>query len=244
MACITSAARSFSTPTTIRSGRMKSSIAAPSRRELRVRGDIEICGRIGPGDHLLDPAVCSDRNGGFGHDHGVAGERLRDFLGRGHHVGQIRMTVAAPRRCADRDKHRRGAIDGFGQTSGEGQAPRVDVPRHQIVKAWFVDRNLSGLKPGQLGGVLFDADDIMSKIRKADPRDQSDVPRADHRDFHVSFILSVETPGMRREPAAPARRALCLYRAAPRYPRPISPGTGFRDRFVRCSTGLPRVFLT
>ena len=98
---------------------------------------------------------------------------------------------------------------------------RPDVARHQVVEARFVDRNLSNR---QLPPRSFCPTQTTSwpKSEKQTPETSPINPAPLSGDFHVVFIPSVET----RECAEPhaARRALCLYRAAPKLsPRPISP---------------------
>jgi hypothetical protein len=95
------------------------------------------------------------------------------------------MAVAAPGGRAHGDEYRVGAIDGGGQIGGEAQPPGGDVARHDLVEPGLVDRHLAAFEHGDLVGRLVDADDIMAEIRKAHPRNEADIARADHRNLHV-----------------------------------------------------------
>ena len=115
-------------------------------------------------------------------------QALGDLLGRGHHVTQVRVTVAAPCWCAHRDEDRLRPRDGGSQIGGEGQPPRLDVLFHEPVEPRLEDRDLAAFQAGDLVGVLVHADDIMPEVGKAHPRHKPHVAGADHRDFHGSTI--------------------------------------------------------
>jgi len=153
-------------------------------QELGVGGNVELRLRVGLGDHLLHLPVGAHRHGGFGHHHGIAGQRPGDLLRGGHHIGQIRMAVAAPCRGADGDEHRLGAIHRGGQIGGEAEPPRLHVLLHQLLQPRLVDRHLARLQPGDLARVLVDADHVMAEIRKTDAGHQSDIAGANHRNAH------------------------------------------------------------
>ena len=53
-----------------------------------------------------DPVSSADGDGRFGHDHGIAGERVRDLFDRGVHVAHVRMPVATPGWRSDRNEDR------------------------------------------------------------------------------------------------------------------------------------------
>ena len=62
-------------------------------------------------DDALDLVAGADRHGRFGDDHGEAVDRRGDLARGGIDVGEVGVAVAAPRRRADRDEHRLGALD-------------------------------------------------------------------------------------------------------------------------------------
>jgi len=138
-------------------------------QEFGVRGDVEIGLRAGAADHLGHLAVGADGDGGLGDDDRVAGQRLPDLLGRGHHVAEVGMAVAAPRGGADGDEDRGGAIDGGGQVGGEAEPARRDVAGHHVLEPGLVDRHLAALELGHLLGRLVDADDLVAEIRETHP---------------------------------------------------------------------------
>ena len=82
---MTARARSEATPTTTRSGRMKSSMAAPSFRN----SGFETTSKgwaVASRSDLGDPVGAPDRHGALVHDDRVAGERPADLLGGGEDV--------------------------------------------------------------------------------------------------------------------------------------------------------------
>ncbi len=115
-------------------------------QELGIGGDVELAVRPAAAQDLGDLAPGADRHGRFGHDHGIAGERGRDFLGRGEDIGQIGMAVAAPRRRADGDEDGIGAGDGGAEIGGEAQAPGRGVGGDDLLQARLVDRHLAALQ--------------------------------------------------------------------------------------------------
>ena len=66
-------------------------------------------------DDLFHLAAGADRHGGFGHHHGIAGQRGGDLFGGGEDIGQVGMAVAAAAGRADRDEHGVGALHGGGR---------------------------------------------------------------------------------------------------------------------------------
>ena len=94
------------------------------------------------------------------------------------------MAVAAPRRRADGDEDRLGALHAFGQIGGEGEPAGRDVARDELVEARLEDRHDAPLQRVDLGLILVDADDVMAEVRKAGSGNQADIAGSDHRDAH------------------------------------------------------------
>ena len=87
-------ARSSSVPTTMRSGCLKSWMAAPSRRNSGFEtGDVAIRPQLA--DDALDLVAGADRDGRFGDDNGEIAQRGGNLAGGGVDVGQIGMAVTA-----------------------------------------------------------------------------------------------------------------------------------------------------
>ena len=74
-------------------------------KEFGIGTDVEIRIRPKLKDSVFDLLPRADRNRRFGDDHRVAVNRGGDFVGCSKDIGQIRMAVAAPRRCADRNEN-------------------------------------------------------------------------------------------------------------------------------------------
>jgi hypothetical protein len=114
----------------------------------------------------------------------VAGQRRGDLGGGGEDIGEIGVAVAAPRRRADGDEHRLGAVERRLEVGGEGEPAGRLVDRDELVEARLVDRHLAALQPRDLVGVLVDAGDRHAEFGEAGPRDEPDIARADHRYTH------------------------------------------------------------
>jgi hypothetical protein len=97
----TAIARSLVVPQTMRSGRRKSSMADPSRKnsgfDATSKSASERIARMG----LFDESSGSHRHRRLRDDDRVAVERLGDLFGGLENVGQVRMAVTAPRRRSD-----------------------------------------------------------------------------------------------------------------------------------------------
>mmetsp|Transcript_27227 Transcript_27227/g.49807 ORF Transcript_27227/g.49807 Transcript_27227/m.49807 type:complete len:367 (+) Transcript_27227:993-2093(+) len=163
----------------------------PFTQEFGVGGNIEIKIGIGLAHGLFHLPVCADRDRGFGDDDHIILGRLRDFLRSGHHIGQVRMAIAAPGGRANGYENRFGPVDGLGQIKGEGQPPRRNILGHQRIKTRLVNRNLTAFQHGNFVGVLVDAHNVMSKVGKTHTRDQADIACPDHRNFHGCLPYSL-----------------------------------------------------
>ena len=155
-------------------------------------------------NHLGHLAVGANRHGRFRHHHGIAGQCRADLGRRSHHIGQIGMPVAPPRRRADCDEHGIGTIHGLGQIQREGKPPRGHILGKKVFKARLEDRHLARLQPFDLARILVDTNDLMPEIRKADPGHQADITRSNHRNFHTTLSPQCGCP----VPSAPFCRRI------------------------------------
>ena len=180
-------------------------------QELRIGHDGEIGIRADLTDDALDLVAGADRHGRLGDDDRVAVELARDLARRLVDVGQIGMTVAAPRRRADgnedgiRRPHRRRRI------GLEKQTRLLRILRDQIVEAGFENRDHAVSQRADLAGVLVDACDHMAEIGEACAGHQSDIARPDHRNAHDWMSPSRRRFGVRnsllhRRQGPPKRR--------------------------------------
>jgi hypothetical protein len=170
-------------PTTMRSGRLKSLIAAPSRRN-SVRHDGDVGLGAGFAHDALDLVAGADGHGRFRDDDGETLDRLGDFAGGGVDIGEVCMAIAAPRRRADGDEDDVGLADRAGKFGGEGEPARLDVLRHQRLEARFEDRDLAAVQRLDLRLGLVDAYDGVTEIGKTGAGYQAHIARTDHRDLH------------------------------------------------------------
>lgn len=150
-------------------------------QKLGVGGHIEVELRIGLADGLFDEFVCLHWHGGFGHHHHVILGRLGNFGGRCHHVGEIRMPVAAPRRRAHGDEDRIGPLDGDRGIKGEGEPSGFHILGYERIKAGLIDWHLATFQHLDLFRILVGADHIMAEIRKTNAREQAHIACSDQR---------------------------------------------------------------
>jgi hypothetical protein len=120
-------------------------------------------------DDALDLVAGADWHGRFGDDDREALQRLRDLARRLIDEGEVRVSVAAPRRRADRDEHRVRFRHRRLQLGRELQPPSLRIGRDEFGQARLVDRHLASLERIDLGTVLVDAGDLMAEIGKAGP---------------------------------------------------------------------------
>src|SRR6266516_2115537 len=167
---ITRRARSSSVPITMRSGRLKSSIAAPSRKNSGSQ-------LANDGVHLV---VGPDRNGRFDDDNGIAldfgGNSARGVI----HVREIGKTVAPSRRSSHSQKDRVGCTNrgcGFG---GKRQAADFHVACNQRIQARLEDRQASASQLPDFRRIAVDAGYHVSEIREAGPGDEPHVTGTNH----------------------------------------------------------------
>ena len=222
-----SRARSVSAPITTRSGCMKSSMAAPSRKNSGLETtSIPASGRS-PGGDLRDARTGPHRHRRFGHQHGVAPNRRRDLPRRLEDIAEVRMAVAAPARRSDGDKDDVGFGNGLFEIGREGQAARSDIARHKVVETRLVDRHFAPAKPVDPVRVLVHADRVRAELGETGAGHQADIARAHHRNAHV-FI-----------PAALSRAGPCFRRSGPGFPLPPAQARALRARRRYSLRGSP-----
>jgi hypothetical protein len=122
---------------------MKSSIAAPSRKNSGFEATSKRSLRVGRNDRVGDGAIGANRHGGFRYNDSIAGQRATDLGGGGHHIGQVGMTIAAPCWRADGNEHGLDTVHGLGQVCGEGQTPGSRVLGDKILKPRLEDGNFA-----------------------------------------------------------------------------------------------------
>ncbi len=79
------------------------------------------------------------------------------------------MAIAAAGRCSDRDEHGVRIAHRRIQICIEIQAAVLCVVLDKSIKVRFEDRDFAILKCRNLGGVLVDACDLMTKVSKTSP---------------------------------------------------------------------------
>jgi len=129
------------------------------------------------------------------------GANVQDVARGVEHVGYVGVTVAAPRRRADRDQRHVAAAQRCGRVGREEQAAARDIARDHRLEARFEDWNAARVELSDLHRVLVDAGDDMAEIGKARPRHKADITRAENRHAHWQ-----RSPG--RATRGPLQRAI------------------------------------
>jgi hypothetical protein len=144
-------------------------------QELRIGHDIELSlgSRLAYDTRYL--TARSDRHGRFDGDDCVAAQRFGDFGCGGVDIAEVRVAITAPARCADRNEHRVSVAHRVGKTCVEGEPTGAHVVDDQLIKARFVDRDLTLAQLGDLVGNLVDAGHVVSELSKAGSRYKPDV---------------------------------------------------------------------
>ena len=192
---MTARARSLGEPITMRSGRRKSSMAAPSLRNSGLETTSNLH-RAARGDLRLHARGGADRHRALVHHHRVLFGHVRDLPGHAHGRAQVGVPVVALRR-SHRDEDHLGGAHRVLEHGGEAKPLGGDVLVQQLLEAGLVDGTLPLTQRRDLLRVHVDADDGVPRIREADAGHQTDVARPDHHDAHPRFL--------RRHPAS--RRA-------------------------------------
>ena len=188
---MTARARSEATPTTTRSGRMKSSIAAPSFRNSGFETTSNGCARRAL-QHLRDLLGAADRHGALVHHHAARVMCRPISLGGGEHVLEVRLAVLAGRR-AHRDERDLRVPHRVGVRGREGEPPLLHVAADELLEPGLVDRDPARAQHRDLARVDVEAGDRVAGLREAGAGDEADVTGADDGDLHVAL------PRRRRE---------------------------------------------
>ena len=142
--------------------------------------------RIRLADDQLDFIAGADRHRRFGDDHGEASKHGGNLARRGMDIAQVGVAVAAPRRRADGDKDRISLRHRRGKIGGKIQPARFDIGSHQRIEPGLEDRDFTPAQGRDLAGVLVDAGDLVTEIRKAGAGHQPHITRANHGDAHLT----------------------------------------------------------
>jgi hypothetical protein len=94
------------------------------------------------------------------------------------------MAVAAAAGRAHRDENGAGALDAARQVGLERQAPGLHIGGDHFVQARLEDRDAALAQGFDLGGILVDADDLVTEFGQTGTRNEPHIARADHRNAH------------------------------------------------------------
>ena len=119
------------------------------------------------------------------------------------------------------------------QIGGEAQAALPHVGGDQLGKAGLVDRHLAALQRRDLARVLVDADDVMTEIGKAGPRNEADIAGADHRDAHEGTRTECGCRSLARRGVLTDRAGTARARASHRKCKRMSTNRAMNGRYER-----------
>ena len=184
---MTALARLSSMPMTMRSGRLKSSIAAPSRRNSGLETTAKSAsGRV---SRMIRSTSSPVPTGTVDLVTTTVSPSSPAAISRAACVdkGKIGMAVAAPRRRADRNEDGVATARPPSARSVEKESRRCrTLFRDKIVQAGFEDRHFPRLQGLDFLSVAVNANDRMSEIRETRPRHEPHVARTDHCNVHLS----------------------------------------------------------
>src|SRR5215831_5405517 len=228
---MTRRARSSSVPTTMRSGCLKSSIAAPSRRNSGFDTTAKSAFRAQFANDRLDVVIGSHRNRRFYGDNGEACD-FSGGLGRGvMNIREIGKSIAPPQGRTYRQEYGVGGANRRCRFARKGQAPGCDVAGDERVQPRFENRQFSALKCSDLLCILVDAGYDVAEVRKTCTGDQSDIARTKHCYSHEVEPSAVAISTF---PLVADRDLVCLHHVCHERVkgRPVSP-TQFGARLAR-----------
>ena len=151
----------------MRSGRLKSSMAAPSRRNSGFDAtEISISGLE---SRMMRSTSSPVPTGTVDLVTTTVGPSSAAAISRASpiDVSEISVAVPAARRRSYGDHDHLGRGDCAGKVRGEGEAACSDVGGDEVGEAGLVDRHFAPLKHGDLGRIVVDRHDGMSKVGEA-----------------------------------------------------------------------------
>ncbi len=160
----------------MRSGRLKSEMAAPSRRNSGLEATATSASLF------VSPIMRGHRR--LRYDHGEAFHGPSDLARRFVHVGEIRVAVAATRWCADCNEDGIGRRYGLGKLGREAELATPHVLGNKLGETRLIDRDAAFVEGLDLARVLVDAGHVVPEVGKAGSRYEPDIPRTDHHDIH------------------------------------------------------------
>src|SRR2546426_1652971 len=102
------------------------------------------------------------------------------------------MSIAAARRCADRDENGVRCGHGGGQLRRKGEAPLARVANDEIMETGLKDWDIATVEGRDPFSVLINADHVVTKLGKTSTRDKPDIATTNHCDTH-QIPLSLQT---------------------------------------------------
>ena len=141
-------------------------------------------------NNSLDFVASSNRHRGFRDNDREAIERRCDLTRRVVDVGEIRVSVASPRWCANGNKDHVGGADWFGKLGCERQSTRANIGAQEFRQSGLIDRAFATSKRFNLRSIFVDANNLMAKIGKTGSGNQTHIPSADHCYAHEIFPVT------------------------------------------------------
>ncbi len=174
---------------TTRSGRMKSSTAAPSFRNsgFDTTANRVSTPRAGSSSAIASRTRSAVPTGTVDLSTTILYSVIRraDVARGGEHVLHVGGAVLVGRR-ADGDELERAMRNRRVDVGGEVQPPGGDVARDHRLEAGLVDRHAALIQDLDLARVDVEAQHVVADLGETGAGDEPDVAGPDHRDFHAS----------------------------------------------------------
>ncbi len=138
------------------------------------------------GDGRVHPLRRADGYGALVHHHRVLVHRAADVAGDRQDVLQIGRPVLFFR-SAHGDEHDVGGAHRRRQIGGELDPFLGKTAANHLLEAGLVDRHPALFEHGDLGGVLVDANDVVSVFRETRTKHKTDIAGSNDSDFHFTI---------------------------------------------------------
>ena len=172
---------------TMRSGRMKSSTAAPSFRNSGLETTAKACAapRAASVFAISARTLSAVPTGTVDLSTTTRGPSMwrGDAAGGREHVLQVGGAVLAGGR-AHRDHLHAAVARALRRVGGEGESPGRHVGAHDLAQPRLEDRDLAAVQHRDLALVDVEAEHVVADVGEAGAGDETDVAGADDADFH------------------------------------------------------------
>ena len=133
-----------------------------------------------------------NRHRGFRDHNNVTGKFAGNLACGRENVAEVGMSIALPRRRADRDQNQLCVFNRVDCRRRKTQPIHGDIRTNKFIETGFKNRHDAGFQARYAIGVDVDAGDDVAEIRKASSGNEADVTRAKNRHAHRETSARLE----------------------------------------------------